>query len=170
VPYELYRVMHFLGFFLLMVGAGGMAVASLLGAPNDEEKKPAWVLGVIAHGVGLILVLVGGFGMLARMGYSAGEPWVLVKVVIWLVAGAAIVGFKRMPGMAKILFFVFPLLGATAGFMALNKPGHSGASKATTAATADAKASAEKTRDDVKKSLDAAGEAADKAKADAETK
>jgi len=43
----------------------------------------------IMHGVGVTLVLVAGFGLLARLGIHWPWPlWVIVKLSVWLVIGA----------------------------------------------------------------------------------
>jgi hypothetical protein len=70
-----YHILHLIGFMLLMLGFG----ASIHG----NEKRIAMQL----HGIGLLILLVAGFGLLAKLqlGYTSG--WVIAKVVIWLVLG-----------------------------------------------------------------------------------
>ena len=52
----------------------------------------------IGHGIGLLLILLGGFGMQAKMKdvyqavYGSGFPtWLIIKIVIWLALGGGIV-------------------------------------------------------------------------------
>jgi uncharacterized membrane protein SirB2 len=82
---ELYKVLHLIGFALLMMSAG-VALAT----PKDAPQKTS----MIFHGVGLILLLVAGFGMLAKpefANFSSPENWPIklwIKLSIWI--GAAI--------------------------------------------------------------------------------
>ena len=40
------------------------------------------------HGIGLVVLLVSGFGNLAKLGMTAHMPgWVIAKMVLWLVLG-----------------------------------------------------------------------------------
>lgn len=111
-----YKLLHLLGFMAVM-----LALGSGLGA---ESGKTKWMAPV--HGVGLLLMLVAGFGMLARLGTmsgGAGMPlWVIVKLIVWLVMGAmlVLVKRKRLPA-AAILALLF-ILGGTAASMAIWKP------------------------------------------------
>lgn len=77
---ELYKVLHIVGLALLMMSAG-VALAT----PKDAPQKTS----MIFHGVGLLLLLVAGFGMLARLGMSdpsTWQTWLWAKVGVWVVA------------------------------------------------------------------------------------
>ena len=40
------------------------------------------------HGIGLLISLISGFGMLAKMGIMGSMPlWVWIKIALWLVLG-----------------------------------------------------------------------------------
>lgn len=121
MPYEFYRILHFLGILLVFGGLGGLAaVAAHPG--TDADKKATRKPFIISHGIGLALLLVAGFGLLARIGGGALLPWVYPKIIIWLLLGAASVPLKRAPGMAKPLFFVFVALGLVSALFAVYKP------------------------------------------------
>lgn len=78
---EVYKSLHVVGLALLMVSAG-----ISLATPKDAPQR----VGMIFHGVGLIVLFVAGFGLLSRMGLSAPHDWPVwlwVKLGIWLVAG-----------------------------------------------------------------------------------
>jgi hypothetical protein len=77
----------------------------------------------ITHGIGMVLVLVGGFGMLARLGIFWPWPgWIVGKIIIWLVFGVLIAVIGRVPALAKPLWWITIALGAIAAYLALNKP------------------------------------------------
>lgn len=77
---ELYKVLHLIGFALLMMSAG-VALAT----PKDAPQKTS----MIFHGLGLVLLLVAGFGMLARLNLSdpsLWRTWMWAKIGVWVVA------------------------------------------------------------------------------------
>ena len=85
-------------------------------------KGPKWVAPV--HGVGLLFSLVGGFGLLARLGIVTQWPtWVIAKLVIWIVLGGWLAVAKRKlltPAVALVAMLAF---GGLAAFFAVVKPG-----------------------------------------------
>ncbi len=86
---ELYRVLHVLGLALLMISTG-VALAS----PKDAPHKAS----MIFHGVGLLLLLVAGFGMLSRLGLSAPndwQSWIWAKIGAWVFAAVLPVLVRR---------------------------------------------------------------------------
>ncbi len=84
IELPLYNNIHFVGVGLLAVG-----FLALLSAKNAK-------IGMIFHGLGLLVLLVSGFGQLAKLGMSAHMPtWVIVKLVLWLVLGFLPVLAKR---------------------------------------------------------------------------
>ena len=87
MSYSLYKVVHLMGVFIILMAMGG---AIVLGTANEEVRSRWKKLAMITHGSGLALALLGGFGLLARMGISGMWPgWVFVKVLIWLILGGA---------------------------------------------------------------------------------
>lgn len=117
MPSELYKVLHVLGLFLVFAAVGGALIQTVLGGGNGRARR----LTGIAHGVGLLIVLVSGFGALAKLG--VGFPaWVWLKLVIWIVFGAVIVLIRRQPALAGFLWWALPVLGAFAGYLAIFKP------------------------------------------------
>ena len=98
-----------------------LALGSGLGAESGKTKRMAPV-----HGVGLLLMLVAGFGMLAKLGVmrgGAGMPtWVIVKLVCWLILGGMLVVVKRKKLPAAAILVILFVLGGTAASMAIWKP------------------------------------------------
>jgi hypothetical protein len=120
ISIAVYKNIHFIGIFMVLVALGGL----LLHAINGGTKNHAWRKPVaITHGVGIFLVLLGGFGMLARMGILWSWPgWVTGKVVIWVILGGLIAVIFRKPTLAKPLWWMTIALAALAAYLAGNKP------------------------------------------------
>ncbi len=118
LSYDFYKIMHFLGIFMVFSALGGQFVQALNG--NDPKALPGrrWI--GIFHGIGLLIVLVAGFGLKARLNVGF-EPWLIGKMVIWLVLGGigAIVARKR--GLAGVIWIVTLALGMAAAFLARTK-------------------------------------------------
>ncbi len=123
MPLEVYKVIHIIGIILIMSALGGAAVRAMLGAGED---RPTRKLLAMLHGIGAFLVLLGGFGMLARLGImqSGGSfpAWLWVKLVIWGLLAAALVIPRRRPSLARPLLLSLPILGGLAAYMAIYKP------------------------------------------------
>ncbi len=115
MPTDLYKLIHLIGIFLLFAQLGGMIV----GAGKEDWKK---ILSIM-HGVGLFLLLLGGFGMLARLGIGFPWPgWLWGKLVIWLVLGGSSTLIRKMPEKAQTWLAVAVILGSVAAYLALYKP------------------------------------------------
>jgi hypothetical protein len=118
MPYEIYKIIHYLGLFALVTtSVAALARGARPGEGEDPWRRP---LG-ITHGVSLFLVLLGGFGMLARLGLGV-EPWVWVKLGIWVLFGGFLTVGRRSPAWSARLVVVAPLLAALAGIVAFTKP------------------------------------------------
>lgn len=120
---SLYKVVHIIGIVMAMTAIAGAAMHALAGG-NREPGSPRRMLAIL-HGVGGALVLVGGFGMLARLGvmHGGGFPaWIWVKLVIWVLIGVAMILPYRRPALARILLVAMPLLAGLAAYMGIYKP------------------------------------------------
>ncbi len=117
-----YNVVHIIGLVLLMAGLGGITLSAEL-SPNRSSWPRRYAL--VFHGLGLFLILLGGFGMLARLGIVQGTSWpgwVWVKVLVWGLLGfTAFVPYWR-PQTARAVLVLLPLLGGLAAYMAIYKP------------------------------------------------
>ena len=120
IPFLVYKTFHLIGVMLTIVALGGMAIHAANGGTRDQSLTRR--LTTATHGVGLLLVLVAGFGMLAKLDGPANSGWVLIKLVIWLTLGAAAVVPYRRPQFARALFLIVPLLAALAAIVAITKP------------------------------------------------
>ncbi len=120
---ELYNVVHIIGIILLMSSLGGTALHAMNGGTNRDNRSRRFV--TILHSVGAFLILLGGFGMLARIGFRHGEvfpPWLAVKITIWILLAAAPFLPYRRPYLARWLMLGLPAFGGLAAFMGIYKP------------------------------------------------
>jgi hypothetical protein len=120
ISFLVYKNLHLLGVFMILVALGGIILQQL----NTVAREQPWRKPVaITHGIGMVLVLVGGFGMLARLGIFWPWPgWIMGKIAIWLVFGVLIAVIGRAPALAKPLWWVTIALATIATYLALNKP------------------------------------------------
>lgn len=102
----------------LFLSIGTYSISSI--TKTDAGRK----LAAIVHGIAILAILVAGFGMLARLNLiqAQGWPlWVWVKMIIWILLGASLFVIKRNPKLAPVLWFIIPLLGGIAAYMAINQ-------------------------------------------------
>jgi len=121
---EFYKLLHLLGIFSLLLSLGGISLHMMNGGTRQFPHRKFIA---ILHGISLLLILVAGFGMLARL-QSVNPPggampgWVIAKLLIWLVLGGIPALFYRKPTLAKQLWFVVWILAVCAAYLALFKP------------------------------------------------
>lgn len=121
--YQLYNLLHVLGIMLVFMALGALAFHGANGGTKDSNKVRGLVMAT--HGVGILLIIVAGFGMLARTrSMAAGLPgWLHPKLLIWALLAAAPAILNRKPEWGKLLWFVIPLLAATSAYFGINHPG-----------------------------------------------
>ncbi|MEN3939959.1 hypothetical protein WJU23_01595 [Prosthecobacter sp. SYSU 5D2] len=111
MPLAVYHILHIVGLILVFIGFG--ALLSSEGAKSSMK----W------HGTGLLLSLVSGFGMLAKMGIMGAMPvWVYIKLGLWLVLGVLPVLAKRRVVKPVVVVFVAAMIGAFMGYLGYLKP------------------------------------------------
>jgi len=117
VSYMFYKVLHVVAVLFLFTALGGLAVGAAAG--SDRLRRAAMAV----HGVSLAVVLVAGFGLLARLGFMSQIPlWAWLKVVIWLLLALAVVALRRRPQWAAGLWVAMPVLGGLGAWLAITKP------------------------------------------------
>lgn len=117
---EFYKLIHVIGIVLLFSGLVSLVVAKMI---NNEIPKKIRMLGFISHGVGVLFLLVSGFGMLARLGIMTTWPtWAIVKLVIWLFFALAAVIIKRKAQLGTPALVSMLIIFMLAGYLALYKP------------------------------------------------
>ena len=114
--------MHLLGIVTLFTAMGGSVLHALNGGTRQTNAGRGLVAAL--HGIALLLILVGGFGMMARMGImSSGWPgWLHAKLTIWVLL--PILGFigARKPEYSRVTLMLMPIVGGLAAWIAIYKP------------------------------------------------
>jgi hypothetical protein len=117
MSYELYKIVHIVGLLLVFLGLGGAMIGT-----RSEGGRPAAVAGLL-HGLGLLLMLVAGFGMMARLDIAWPWPtWLLAKLLVWLTIGALPALVKREVLPRRAGWVLAALLGGIAAWLAITKP------------------------------------------------
>lgn len=121
---EFYEIIHIVGIALTMAAYGGVAIHAAEGG-TKKGAQYRWAIG-LTHGLGMFLILLGGFGMLARIGFTGGVAdfpgWLWGKIAVWTVIGAMAAVPYRKPKYAIHAFMATPLLAGLATYFALYKP------------------------------------------------
>jgi len=116
---HLYKILHILSVIIIFTSIGGMIaiVSSKEGSPGLKKLFSA------LHGVGLLIALIAGFGLMAKLGLNmADNGWITLKIVIWLTVGALLSLIKKKPAMAQTFLWFSLFLGFAATFLAITKP------------------------------------------------
>jgi len=117
MSYEFYRILHVAAIILLFTSLG--TLAALAGAREARLRRIA----AVAHGLALTVVLVAGFGLLARLGLFGTIPgWAWLKLGIWLALALVVLPLRRKPEWAPWLWALLPVAGAAAAWLAIVKP------------------------------------------------
>ncbi len=120
MPYEFYKIVHLTGIVLLFSGLVGLLTIKMAGVPVEGKTKS---LVFISHGLGTFLILLGGFGLLARLGLVRDLPnWVIAKLAIWLVLAGGIALVKRKGQIGTPIFVGLICLFIAAAYLAILKP------------------------------------------------
>lgn len=118
MSYGFYKVLHLVAVLFLFTSLGSLAVNAAAGGSAKLRK-----LAMAGHGISLAVVLVAGFGLLAKLGVMSHFPlWAWGKLVVWLLLGLAVVALKRKPEWATGLWVAMPVLGGIAAWLAVTKP------------------------------------------------
>lgn len=121
IPYSVYKIVHLVGVFMILTSLSALTLHVGLGGGRVHSWRKL-VAGT--HGVGLLLALVGGFGLLARLGIGHGglPGWVWAKLAIWATFGGIITVILRKAEWSKALWFTILFLGGLGAYLANYKP------------------------------------------------
>lgn len=120
LSYQIYKLIHLFGIFSTLVALAAICLHVIRGGTIGDNPLRRQLSAL--HGAGLFLALLGGFGMLARLGLSPSSGWVIAKLVIWLFFGASLTLIYRRAGSARPMLFLLPVIAILAGYFALYKP------------------------------------------------
>jgi len=111
LPLETYHLLHLIGLIFVFVGFGALF------SPDHRASAMKW------HGIGLLISLISGFGMLAKMGIMASMPlWVWVKIALWLVLGfLPVLARKRVLAPAAVVLIAV-VVGIVLAYLGYRKP------------------------------------------------
>lgn len=121
ISYSVYKVVHLVGVMMVFLALGGVTMHAIQGGAREFPwRRPA----AITHGIGLVLALVGGFGLLARIGIMHGSlpGWVIAKLGIWVVFALLVGVVIRKKTWAKSIWILTLVLGGLAAYLAGSKP------------------------------------------------
>ena len=118
--YNFYRVLHLVGVILVFLSLGGALALVANGVSKDQNEWRKRI--AISHGIGLVLLLVAGFGMLARLGIGGNLPaWAWIKLLIWLLMGASLTLAYKLTKKGDLIWYSAITLGALAALLGVTK-------------------------------------------------
>lgn len=122
ISLNLYKLVHILGILLVFSSFGGLVLHAMNGGTKATNAGRRIV--TIGYGVGLFLILLGGFGMLARLGIVQGglPGWIWLKLAVWIAVGGLFALPYRRPDTSRLLWILGPTLGLLAAWAGLYKP------------------------------------------------
>ena len=120
MSYEAYKIIHLVSIILLFSGLVGILAIRMSGGVLEGKVKS---LVFASHGVGLLVLLISGFGLLARLNLTHAIPgWVFGKMGIWLILGGSVALVKRKGHIGWPLFISLIGIFTVAAYLAVMKP------------------------------------------------
>lgn len=118
MPYEFYKTLHAISTVMVIMGLAGAAAVTVNGVARASNKFRLTL--AITHGLGMLIALVAGFGLMARLGMMGqGWPlWISLKLSIWVILGGLIALIYRVPSTAKWVWWVVLALYGVAAYLA----------------------------------------------------
>ena len=113
MSYDFYKTLHLLGLISLFMGLGGSILVFSALPQGMRLKLSARLLIGSSHGLGLLLILLGGFGMLAKKNIVAFPypPWIWIKIVLWLLLALLLTFIKRGRQLVFLWWFAVIAIG-----------------------------------------------------------
>jgi hypothetical protein len=117
MSYSTYKIIHLIAIMVVFLSLGGTIIYKVTAATNPHLRK----LCAISHGIGMLLALIAGFGLLAKL--KLGIPgWVILKVFIWIFLGLIPIFATRRPQSGIWVWTSAIILGTLAAYLAIIKP------------------------------------------------
>lgn len=121
MSYQFYKMLHMTGIIMVFLGLGAVAARGILGDQDSPGGKTLRRFSGITHGIGLLIAIVSGFGLIAKLGIGF-DGWVIGKMFIWLILGGLIAPARRLPQYGLIIWCFMIVLAASASYLAGFKP------------------------------------------------
>lgn len=115
IAYEIYKIVHLLSLFFILTTALMFFVASY----RMRHFLPLLITSVV-------MLLVSGMGLLARVGVSHTEGWPLwakLKLSFWIALSGCLVFFYKRPQKAALVYSLLGLIFTAAVVVIIYKPG-----------------------------------------------
>ena len=110
MDYNFYKITHLIGISVLALGVGGMMA-------GGEKRKTFAML----QGIGLLVMLVTGFGLLAKLGL--GYPhFAMVKTALWLLIAMLPVIFRKLKTPLPVCILISLTLVGIMAWLGVMKP------------------------------------------------
>lgn len=121
---KFYVLMHVFGLASVLLAIAGLAYREAVGGPGQPEEKRFRSIALAEHGFGLLLMVVSGFGLLAKQGIPGVPGWAWAKIVLWLYLAVAPVLVRRFfrGQQALVVWLSLPLIVLAARWLAIAKP------------------------------------------------
>jgi hypothetical protein len=117
MSHSLFKILHLSGVFMVLLSLGGLIV---LGVVEDSRWRK---LAGMTNGIGLVVILIGGFGLLGQLQLGWPWPgWILFKMLIWLIFAVLMVLARRASRLGSALWWGSVILAAVAAALANLKP------------------------------------------------
>ena len=119
IEYTTYRVIHLAGVFFLLFSLSSLIIISRNNISGGRTLFSA------VHGISLFIIILGGFGLLARLGIEHGTSWpawVWAKLIIWIIMGVSVYFIKKYPVYSNYFWILVPLIAILAAYLAIYKP------------------------------------------------
>lgn len=104
---EFYKILHLISMIVLYFSLGAIAYHYEGGGAKKKSLN-------IVHGVSLVIMLVAGFGLLAKLRIS-WDLWASLKLFFWLLLGVSPFVFRKF----KMSFMTAMLLTGLVGVVAI---------------------------------------------------
>ena len=116
MDYNFYKITHLIGISVIALGVGGMMA-------GGEKRKTFAIL----QGIGLLVMLVSGFGLLAwlaklKLTSSYLPPFAIVKLVLWLVIGMLPMIFRKLKTPLPVCILISLTLVGIMAWLGVMKP------------------------------------------------
>ena len=110
MPYTTYQIIHLIGLAAIAIGTGGMMA-------NGNNRK----IFAIWQGVGLLVVLIAGFGMLGK-GHLGFPHFAIVKTILWVLVAVLPVILRKLKAPLSAAIPVWLTLIGILAWLGVTKP------------------------------------------------